>query len=89
MSSNIAQNYPYGSETEAERAATVAATIAAHEGLAERIAAEALPLDEAERWWTWHCPVKGCGGVLHAAGYARERRAVYAACELCGTTFLR
>ena len=36
MSSNISQNYPYGSETEAERAAAVERAVAAFDGLRER-----------------------------------------------------
>ena len=89
MSSNIGQNYPYSSETEAERAAAVEAIVAAHGGLADTIAAETTPLDLEERWWTWRCRRTGCGGVAHAAGYARDSRAVYVVCDRCGSTSLR
>ena len=89
MSSNIGQNYPYSSETETERAAAVEAILAAHEGLANTIAAETTPAAAEERWWTWRCRRSGCGGVVHAAGYARDNRAVYVVCDRCGTTSLR
>lgn len=87
MTSNISQAYPYSSETEAERAAAIAAAVAAHESLAAALAAEATPLDERERWWTYHHA--GCGGTLHVAGYAREKHAVVVACDRCGRTALR
>jgi hypothetical protein len=87
VTSNISQSYPYSSETEAERAAAVAAAVAAHEGLAAALAAEATPLDERERWWTYHHA--GCGGTLHVAGYSREKHAVVVACDRCGRTALR
>ena len=89
MSSNIGQNYPYSSESEAGRAAAVEATVAAHEGLAETIAAESTPLGSDVRWWTWRCRRPGCGGVVHAAGYARDSHAVYVVCDRCGSTSLR
>ena len=90
MSSNVGQNYPYTSETEDERARAVAGILAAHPELADTIAAEATPLDENERWWVWKCPTKGCPGLLHAAGYALEKHAVYVVCDgTCAKTFLR
>jgi hypothetical protein len=90
MTSNVGQNYPYSSETETERAARVAAVVAAHEGLGDTISAETTPLDEQDRWWTWKCPTQGCHGILHAAGYARDLHAVYVVCDgECGKTFLR
>ncbi len=89
MSSNIGQNYPYSSETEAERSAAVDAILAAHDGLADTIAAETTPLGDEDRWWTWRCRKRGCGGVVHAAGYARENRAVFVVCDVCGSTSLR
>jgi hypothetical protein len=90
VSSNVAQNYPYTSETEEARAQAVARVIAAHPELADKIAAEATPLDENERWWVWKCPTKGCPGLLHAAGYPIEKHAVYVVCDgTCAKTFLR
>lgn len=90
MTSNVGQNYPYSSETEADRAASVQAAIAAHDGLADKVATETTALDSRERWWTWKCPTKGCPGILHVAGYARDLHAVYVICDgTCGKTFLR
>ena len=92
MTSNVAQNYPYSSETEPERAAAVEQAIAAFEGLGDRLATESTPLgppSEGGRWWTWVCPSDGSTGRLHAAGHARERHAVYTVCDTCGRTFLR
>ena len=87
MTSNISQAYPYSSESEAERAAAVAAIVAASSGLAATIDGEASALDAGERWWTYHHG--GCGGTLHAAGYARDQHAVYVVCDRCGKTALR
>lgn len=90
MTSNVGQNYPYTSETEAERAARIAALVAAREDLAAKLAAESTPLDVNERWWVWKCPTSGCPGLLHAAGYALEKHAIYAVCDgTCAKTFLR
>jgi hypothetical protein len=90
VTSNVGQNYPYSSETEAERATRIATLVADREGLADTLAAEATPLDENERWWVWKCPTKDCPGLLHAAGYAIEKHAVYVVCDgTCGKTFLR
>ena len=89
MSSNIAQNYPYSSESEEERATQVAAAVAAHDGLAEKVKGEALALPSEGRWWVWKCPTEGCAGLLHSAGYARDARAVYTVCDTCGGTYLR
>lgn len=90
MTSNVGQNYPYTSETEAERAARVAALVTAREGLADTLAAESTPLDAKDRWWVWKCPTTGCPGLLHAAGYAVEHHAVYVVCDgTCAKTFLR
>jgi len=87
VTSNISQAYPYSSETETERAAAVAATIVAHEGLDVTLAAESTGLDDRERWWTYHHA--GCGGNLHVAGYAREKHALVVVCDHCGKTALR
>jgi hypothetical protein len=90
VTSNVGQSYPYTSESEAERAAAVAALLEAREGLAAKLKAEATPLDDAARRWVYKCPTKGCAGLLHAAGYAVEKRAVYVVCDgTCAKTFLR
>lgn len=90
MTSNVGQNYPYTSETEAVRAACVAGLIEEREGLADKLKAEAIPLDHNDRWWVWKCPSTGCAGLLHAAGYAIEKRAVFTVCDgTCAKTFLR
>ena len=90
MSSNVGQNYPYTSETEAERSAKIATLIAKRSDLAGVLATEATPLDAKERWWVWKCPTMGCPGLLHTAGYAAERHALVVVCDgTCGKTFLR
>ena len=90
MTSNVGQNYPYTSEPEAERAARIASLVAAREGLEATLTAETTPLDAKDRWWVWKCPTPGCPGLLHAAGYALEKHAVYVVCDgTCGKTFLR
>jgi hypothetical protein len=90
VTSNIAQSYPYTSETEAERAARIATVLVAHEDLAAKLDSETTPLDTHERWWVWKCPTKACPGLLHVAGYAAEKHAVYVVCDgTCGKTFLR
>ena len=90
MSSNVGQNYPYTSETEVERAAVIARLVAEREGLVATLAADSTPLDAQERWWVWKCPTTGCPGLLHAAGYAAEKHAVFVVCDgTCAKTFLR
>jgi hypothetical protein len=91
MPSNVAQSYPYKRESEAERAASVALTLRSREGLAERLAAEALPYDNAasDEAWAWRCRRIGCAGIMHTAGYARDRRGLVALCDACGTIALR
>ena len=90
MTSNVAQSYPYTSETESERASAIARLVAARDGLASTIAAETTPLDSHDRWWVWKCPTKGCPGLLHAAGYARDLHALWVVCDgTCAKTFLR
>jgi hypothetical protein len=90
MTSNVGQNYPYSSESDADRATRVRAALDAHAGLADKVSAETTPLDPQERWWTWKCPTPACHGILHAAGYARDLHAVYVVCDgECGKTFLR
>jgi len=90
VTSNVGQSYPYSSESEAERAAVIAALVEAREGLADKLKAETNPLDQAERRWVYKCPTKGCVGLLHAAGYAVEKHAVFVICDgTCAKTFLR
>jgi hypothetical protein len=90
VTSNVGQNYPYTSETDGQRVATLVELVEAREGLAEKIAAETTPLDDNPRWWVWKCPTPGCPGLLHAAGYARDSHAVWVVCDgTCGRTFLR
>jgi len=90
MTSNVGQSYPYSSESESDRAARIAALVDDRDGLKDKLASETTPLDERDRWWTWKCPTKGCPGILHAAGYARDLHAVYVVCDgTCGQTFLR
>jgi hypothetical protein len=96
VTSNVGQNYPYTSETEAERAGRIARLVAEREGLADTLAAETTPTDAAStevddrRWWVWKCPTKACPGLLHVAGYALEKHALFVVCDgTCGKTFLR
>ena len=97
MSSNVAQSYPYTSETEAERAAAVGRAIEQFDDLAARIQAETTPLPDLgpdepgrpHRWWVFVCPKPPFDGRLHVAGYAIERHALYTVCDTCGTTYLR
>lgn len=97
MSTNVAQSYPYRTETEAERAAAVSAALNRFDGLGDRIAAESTPLPELgpeepgqpHLWWVFVCPRDDFSGRLHVAGYAGERRALYTVCDTCGQTFLR
>jgi hypothetical protein len=90
VTSNVGQNYPYTSETDAERAAVIARLAAEREGLGDKLAAETSPVDENARWWVWKCPTKGCPGLLHVAGYAHDLHALYVVCDgTCGKTFLR
>jgi hypothetical protein len=89
VTSNVGQNYPYSSETEAERAAAIGALVSARDGLGATLAAETSPLDEHDRWWTWKCPTKGCPGLLHVAGYALDKHALFVVCDgTCAKTFL-
>jgi hypothetical protein len=96
VSSHISQSYPYSSESEADRAAAVAAAFAANDGLEDRVTAETTPLGEVtaadhgapEAWWTWVC--HACiEGRLHVAGYARDRHALYTVCDHCGSAVTR
>ena len=90
MSSNVSQSYPYTSESEIDRASRIASLVAARDDLAGKLAAETTPLAVNERWWVWKCPTQGCPGLLHAAGYAAEKHAVFVVCDgTCDKTFLR
>jgi hypothetical protein len=91
VTSNVGQNYPYTSETAAERSAVVDRLVHERDGLGPKIAAETTPVeDDGERFWVWKCPTPGCPGLLHTAGYARDLHAVYVVCDgTCGKTFLR
>ena len=90
MTSNVGQNYPYSSEPDGDRSATIERLVAARDGLSATLAAETTPLDENDRWWVWKCPTRGCQGLLHAAGYAHDKHAVFVVCDgTCGKTFLR
>jgi hypothetical protein len=87
VSSNIAQNYPYSSESETERASSIARAFAGDPSLADKV--KAIALGDEDRWWVWKCPGRGCPGLLHTAGQARNARAVYTLCDTCGKTYLR
>ena len=64
--------------------------VAEREGLPDTLTAETTPLDANDRWWVWKCPTAGCPGLLHVAGYAREKHALFVVCDgTCGKTFLR
>ncbi len=96
LSSNVAQSYPYTTETESDRAAIIARLVEKTEGLADKIASESdgipdLGPDEPgrpHRWWVFVCP-KHIGGRLHVAGYAKERHALFTVCDEGGETYLR
>ncbi len=90
MTSNVGQNYPYTSESDAERATRIESLVAERDGLSDTLAGETTPLDEHDRWWVWKCPTKGCPGLLHVAGYALEKHALFVVCDgTCAKTFLR
>ena len=90
MTSNVGQNYPYTSETESDRAAAIARLLGSRDDLAGKLQTESTPLDQNDRWWVWKCPTRGCAGLLHAAGYALDKHAVYVVCDgTCGKTYLR
>ena len=90
VTSNVSQNYPYTSESEIDRASRIASLVAARDDLAGKLSAETTPLEANERWWVWKCPTRGCAGLLHAAGYAAEKHALFVVCDgTCDKTFLR
>ena len=96
MTSNVAQSYPYSTETEAEREAAIAQAKIEFDGLAAKISTEAEPLPpeggaepgRPNRSWVFVCP-KHVTARLHVAGYARERHALYVVCDEGGETYLR
>jgi hypothetical protein len=96
LTSNVAQSYPYSTETESERAAAIERATAQFDGLAAKIGAEtsALPDPGPEepgrpnRSWVFVCP-RHVSGRLHVAGYAVERHALYVVCDEGGETYLR
>jgi len=89
MSSNLGQNYPYASESETERASALDRTFSTHADLAAKVQAESMVGPIEPRSWVWKCTTPGCAGLLHAAGFARNVRAVYTVCDTCGQTYLR
>ena len=96
MTSNVAQSYPYTTETETDRVAAIDKALAQFDGLRDKIEAESEPLtyDEPDepgrpnRSWVFVCP-KHISGRLHVAGFARERHALYTVCDEGGETYLR
>lgn len=96
MTSNVAQSYPYTTETEAQRADAIARAAEKFDGLRDTIAAEADPLPDLgpdepgrpHRSWVFVCP-RHVDGRLHVAGYAKEKHALYTVCDEGGETYLR
>ena len=96
MTSNVAQSYPYTTETEAEREAAIERATSQFDGLAKKIGEESEPVPDPgvdepgrpNRSWVFICP-KHVTGRLHVAGYARERHALYVVCDEGGETCLR
>jgi hypothetical protein len=96
VSSNIAQSYPYSSETESERAQAIDNALTQFDGLRDKISAESEPMPDQgiaepgrpHRSWTFVCP-KHVEGRLHIAGYAKERHALFTVCDVGGETYLR
>ena len=96
MTSNVAQSYPYTTETEAERVAAIERATAQFEDLGKKIDDESTPITDLEpdepgrpnRSWVFVCP-RHVTARLHVAGYARERHALYVVCDEGGETYLR
>jgi hypothetical protein len=96
LTSNVAQSYPYTTETEPERIAAIDAARAKFEGLDKKIDDESTPLPAAgadepgrpNRNWVFICP-EHVPARLHVAGYARELHALYVVCDEGGETYLR
>ena len=76
--------------SQADRATRIGALVAERAGLSDTLGAETTPLDANDRWWVWKCPTVGCPGLLHVAGYAAEKHALFVVCDgTCAKTFLR
>jgi hypothetical protein len=96
LTSNVAQSYPYTTETDEARAAAVAAAVERFPELADRIAAESQPLEfdqppepgRPHKTWVFVCP-RHVTGRLHVCGYAQEAHALYTVCDEGGETYLR
>ncbi|MEO6350313.1 MAG: hypothetical protein ABIP53_06645 [Candidatus Limnocylindrales bacterium] len=96
MSSNIAQSYPYSTETERERDAAIDRALNQFDGLRDKVAAESDPMPDLgpdepgrpHRSWIFVCP-KHVDGRLHVAGYAKELHALFTVCDVDGETYLR
>jgi len=96
LTSNVAQSYPYSTETEVERIAAIERATAQFEGLAAKIGEESTAIDDLKpeepgrpnRSWVFVCP-RHVTARLHVAGYARERHALYVVCDEGGETYLR
>ena len=90
MTSNVGQNYPYSSETEAVRASTIARLVAARDGLSATLGAESSPLDANDRWWVWKCPTKGCPVFSTRPATLSTSTPSIVVCDgTCAKTFLR
>ena len=91
MTSNVGQNYPYTSESEAERARAIEALVPG----ARRPGRHAAGADDARSTPTsaggsGNARRTVCPGLLHVAGYAADQHALYVVCDgTCGKTFLR
>ena len=96
MSSNVGQNYPYSTETEAQRASAIERLSGQFGDLAERIAKETTPVEELppaepgqpHLWWVFVCP-QHVKGRLHVCGYSLEKHALYTVCDEGGESYLR
>ena len=76
VTSNVGQNYPYTSETEADRAATDRRARRGAGGLSDTLKAETTPLDANERWWVWKCPTPAAPAPPRRGLRGREARAL-------------
>jgi hypothetical protein len=96
LTSNVAQSYPYTTETESQRAAAVASASERFPELADKIKAESQPIEydypdepgRPHRTWVFVCP-QHVNGRLHVCGYAQERHALFTVCDEGGETYLR